>query len=276
MEFYDRTADENLALYYGIDPFVVGCLMLGFADTPMGRCDRALKLCSDALARATELSHLYSQTFSLAVIGQVHQMRREPARAELAARELSTMSHEHGFNELPGWAEWILGWAMLEQHRGEQGIQMMLEAIKFQESIGGFIATPWTRGVLAEAYAKNSRLDDAQIELRLAMDAADRSGLHLFDAELYRIGGEIALRSDPRDRTSTAETNFRKAIAVAQRQEARLWELRATVSLGRLLHDTNRGDEARTVLGEIYNWFTEGFDLPDLKEAKALLDELNG
>ena len=184
------------------------------------------------------------------------------------------MSHEHGFSEMLGGAEWISGWAMVEQDRGEQGIQMMLEAMKFQESIGGAVATPWRRGVLAEGFAKNSRLEDAQNELRRAMDAADQTGGHFFDAELYRIGGEIALRSDPQDQLS-AETNFRKAIAVAKRQEARLWELRATVSLGRLLQDTHRRDEARAILADIYSWFTEGFDTADLKEAKALLDELS-
>jgi predicted ATPase len=163
----------------------------------------------------------------------------------------------------------------VEQHRGDQGIQMMLEAMKFHESIGGTVATPWRRGVLAEGYAKNGRLDDAQNEWRRAIDAAEQTGGHLFDAELYRIGGEIALRSEPQDRPA-AESYFRKAIAIAKRQEARLWELRATVSLGRLFHDTNRRAEARTMLGEIYDWFTEGFELPDLKEAKALLEELNG
>jgi predicted ATPase len=201
-------------------------------------------------------------------------MRREPARAALAARELSTMSHEHGFGEMLGWAEWITGWAMVEQHRGDQGIQTMLEAIKFHESIGGTVATPWRRGVLAEGYAKNSRLDDAQQELRRALETADQTGLHFFDAELYRIGGEIALRSDPQD-AQAAERKFRHAIAVAKGQDARLWELRGTVSLARLLHDTNRRDEARTMLAHIYGWFTEGFDTADLKNAKALLDELS-
>ena len=75
--------------------------------------------------------------------------------------------------------------------------------------------------------------------------------------------------------TSDAEACFRAAVEVARAQEARWWELRTSVSLARLLRDTNRLDEARTMLGEIYNWFTEGFDLPDLKEAKALLDELS-
>jgi len=163
---------------------------------------------------------------------------------------------------------------MVEQHRGDQGIQTMLEAIKFHDSIGGTIATPWRRGVLAEGYAKNGRLDDAQQELRRAIETADQSGLHFFDAELCRIGGEIALRSDPQD-PQAAERKFRDAIALAKGQEARLWELRGAVSLGRQLCDTNRPDEARTILSEIYNWFAEGFELPDLKEAKALLDELS-
>src|SRR5262249_497823 len=156
------------------------------------------------------LSHPFSEAFSLMGISLVHQMRREPARAEAAARELSTMSHEHGFSELLGWAELITGWAMVEQNRGEQGIEMMFESIRFHESTGGTVATPLRRGVLAQAYAKKSRLDEAQIELRRAINTADQTGGHFFDAELYRIGGEIALRSDPQDRAA-AESYFRKA-----------------------------------------------------------------
>src|SRR5262249_17237550 len=84
MEFYDHAADENLVLYYGMDLFVLSCVLLAFAEAPMGRCDLALKLCRDAQARAAELSHLVSQAFSLAIIAQVHQVRREPARAAVA------------------------------------------------------------------------------------------------------------------------------------------------------------------------------------------------
>jgi predicted ATPase len=90
---------------------------------------------------------------------------------------------------------------------------------------------------------------------------------------MLRLKGEVLLLHD---RSAIAETEkcFRKALAVARAQEAKWWELRATASLARLLRDTNRRDEARTILAELYNWFTEGFDLPDLKDAKVLLDEL--
>ena len=201
-------------------------------------------------------------------------MCREVEQAEAPAAQLVTICREHGFSELLGWGYWVIGWAMLERHRVEEGLQMMAEAMNLHESIGGTVATPWGRGVLAEGYAKNNRLDDAQKELRQAIDAADQTGEHFFDAELSRIAGEIALRSDPRDQRA-GERNFRDAIMVAKQQEARLWELRATVSLARLLCDTNRRDGARSLLAEIYNWFSEGHELPDLSEAKALLDELN-
>jgi predicted ATPase/class 3 adenylate cyclase len=273
-ELYDRAIDQDLALYYGMDPFSMCCLVLAFAECPMGRCNLALKLCRDAQARATEVSHIFSSAFSLNAVMTVHHMCREVEQAEAAAAELVTICREHGFSELLGWGYWAIGWAMLERHRVGEGLQMMVEAMNLHESIGGTIASPWRLGVLAEGYAKNSRLDDAQKELKRAIDAADQTGGHFFDAELSRIGGDIALRSDPRDQRA-GERNFRKAIAIAKQQEARLWELRATVSLARLLCDTNRRDEARSVLAEIYNWFIEGFDLPDLKEARTLLDELN-
>src|SRR5262249_22063371 len=93
------------------------------------------------------------------------------------------------------------------------------------------------------------------------------------EAEFYRLKGELLLRREANK--SEAEKSFRTAIEVARSQEAKSWELRADISLARLLRDTRRCDEARAMLAEIYNWFTEGFDTADLKEAKALLGELS-
>jgi predicted ATPase len=102
----------------------------------------------------------------------------------------------------------------------------------------------------------------------------ERSGARLNEAEVYRLKGEAILMRDS-SATAAAETCFRKAIEIAKGQSANWWELRATNSLARLLRDTNRRDEARGMLAEIYNWFTEGFDTRDLKDAKALLNELS-
>ncbi|GAC1613042.1 MAG: hypothetical protein NVS3B27_10250 [Novosphingobium sp.] len=103
----------------------------------------------------------------------------------------------------------------------------------------------------------------------------NRTGLRYLEAELYRIKGELALLEAP-GAVGAAENALRQAVASARRQDAKSWELRAMTSLARLLRTQGKRDEARAVLGEIYGWFTEGFDTADLKSARALLDELGG
>jgi predicted ATPase len=127
--------------------------------------------------------------------------------------------------------------------------------------------------LLAEAYMAAGRIADGLTVIDESIVTAERLHLLRLEAELHRYRGELMLSEGQQ---SEAENSMRRAIAISQRQEARSWELRATTSLARLLRDTNRSDDARTMLAEIYNWFTEGVDTADLKEAKALLDELNG
>ena len=104
-----------------------------------------------------------------------------------------------------------------------------------------------------------------------ALQIVDRTGARWFLAELNRLKGQLLLQGRP----EAAEELYCKALDVAQEQEAKLWELRAAASLARLLRDQGRGGEARDLLAPVYGWFTEGFDTPDLKEAKALLDALD-
>jgi predicted ATPase len=107
-----------------------------------------------------------------------------------------------------------------------------------------------------------------------ALDESARTGAQMAQAEMLRLKGEVLLRQEGAA-PAEAERCFRAAIEVARAQEAKWWELRTTVSLARVLRDTNRRDDAHAILSEIDSWFTEGFDLPDLKDAKALLDELS-
>ena len=107
-----------------------------------------------------------------------------------------------------------------------------------------------------------------------ALAHVERSGEKVDLAEMLRLKGEITLMSDA-SKTAQAEKCFREALEIAGAQSARWWQLRTTTSLARLLRDTNCREEARAMLADIYNWFTEGFDTADLKDAKSLLDELN-
>jgi len=127
--------------------------------------------------------------------------------------------------------------------------------------------------LLAEATARIGRVEEAFATLNESLAHVQRTGEQVDYAEMLRLRGEVLLIRD-RSQTAEAENSFRAALEIARAQEAKWWELRATLSLARLLRDTNRREDARTMLTEIYNWFTEGFSLPDLKEGKVLIDEL--
>jgi predicted ATPase len=126
---------------------------------------------------------------------------------------------------------------------------------------------------LAEGCLRAGYIESGLEVVDQSLEVAHTSGVTMYEAETCRLKGELLIAKDPTN-AAPVEQWYRKAIHVASEQDAKSWELRATVSLARLLRDTNRRDEARKMLAEIYNWFTEGFDAADLKDAKALLEEL--
>src|SRR5205823_5871317 len=138
--------------------------------------------------------------------------------------------------------------------------------------LGGFPIVEWLIVALVEVCCRSGLADEGLATITEALTRSEK--IPYVQAELYRLKGELTLLKDP-PREAEAERSLRHAIDIAQRQAARLFELRATTSLGRLLMKQGHRDEARSMLAEIYNWFTEGFDTADLKEAKALLDKLS-
>src|SRR5262249_39123066 len=158
-------------------------------------------------------------------------------------------------------------------HLGE-GIDQMLKSHAALEEKGARIWSPYFTCLIAEGFMKADRIEDGLSALVVALTTADEYGEREHEAEIHRIKAELLLKQDD-STVAEARKGFERAIEIAQKQGAKSWELRATTSLARLLRDTGRGGEARTMLAEIYGWFTEGFDTADLKEAKALLDELS-
>jgi predicted ATPase len=140
-------------------------------------------------------------------------------------------------------------------------------------STGATIAEPFYLSHLATAYSELGQLADAWQCIDDAIDKLERSKEKWCEAEVHRIAGEIALKS-PQPDAAKAETFFERALTVARQQQTKSWELRAAMSMARLWRDQGKRDEARELLAPVYGWFTEGFDTIDLKEAKALLDEL--
>jgi len=127
--------------------------------------------------------------------------------------------------------------------------------------------------LIASALRKSRKLGEAPQEIGEALATVERTGERFYEAEVYRVKGELLLAQDSSNGLQ-AERSFRTAIETSRMQHAKSWELKATTSLARLLRDTGHREEARAMLTQIYSWFTEGFDTADLKDAKALLDEL--
>jgi tetratricopeptide (TPR) repeat protein len=198
------------------------------------------------------------------------QVLRDTDLAYELARSAIDISASNEFAEMLGAGQWVEAWVLSRRNRTSETIAAMAPVLDLSESIGGTPGQTLIRGTIAEAMADLGRIDEAIGILRQAEAMAVASSENFADAEMRRIRGEIERKRD----SAQAEHCLREAIAMARGRGAKLFELRAATSLARLLRDTNRRDEARAMLAEIYDWFTEGFDTADLKEAKALLDEL--
>jgi predicted ATPase len=162
------------------------------------------------------------------------------------------------------------GWAMAEQGRNEEGIVQMQAGFAALRATG---PRPQYLCLLAKACIETGRLDDGLSALTEALATADENEARYHEAEMHRLKGELLLRQKDSN-AAEAQLCFQRAIEIARKQSAKSWELRATTSLARLVRETGRRDEARAMLASIYNWSTEGFDTADLKDAKALLNEL--
>ena len=140
-------------------------------------------------------------------------------------------------------------------------------------STGSTLWMPYFLSYLAMAHAEIGKFDEAWRLIGEARTAIETNKERWFEVEVHRIAGEIALMS-PEPDVMKADAYFDRALALAGQQQAKSWELRAAMSMARLWRDQGKRDEARDLLAAVYGWFTEGFDTLDLKEAKALLDEL--
>jgi tetratricopeptide (TPR) repeat protein len=239
----------------------------------LGRVDEALQAFENGLRYARESKHLFSLSFALCFPWLRH-FRREPEIVLARAMEAISLCEENGFAVWLGWARFSHGWAFAELGKPEDGVAEMEGAIANFRRMGGVPNLPYAIALVGSAYARMAHTEKALELLDEALAGTDQ-GEKIEQAEILRLKGEVLLLVRDPSTTVTAEKCFRKSLDVACAQEAKWWELRTTVSLARLLRDTNRLDEAHTMLSDIYNWFTEGSDLPDLKDAKTLLDELS-
>jgi adenylate cyclase len=197
-----------------------------------------------------------------------------PAAEQKHAEEAMALAEQMGLASVSALATTCYGAALIAQGRYEEGIAGMRRGISVWRATGG---TPYTGYLclLVPGLGRIGRPEEGLQVLEEGFASIAKTGEQIAIPYLHHVKGELLLVQNPSD-VAEAERCLRTAIEIARWQSARLMELRATTSLARLLAKHGRPDEARAMLAEIYGWFTEGFDTSDLKEAKALLDELSG
>jgi predicted ATPase len=269
----------SYAFLYSQDPRVVCSTYAAWLPWYLGHPDQALKRNNDMLTFAQELSHPFSLAFALNFAAMLHQLRGEVQAAQEWAEAAVALCTEQGF---PFWSApgtILQGWVLAEQGQAEKGIAQMRQGLTSYQATGADLYRPHFLALLAEACGKGRQTEEGLSAVAEALDGVRQTGERYYEAELYRLKGELTLaQSSVQGLASSvqkeAEECFWKAIEIARRQQAKSLELRAVMSLARLWQQQGKRDEARKLLAEIYGWFTEGFDTKDLQEAQALLEEL--
>jgi predicted ATPase len=277
---YDSQQHRSHAFLYGFDPGVASLSFMAWTLWYLGYPDQALKGAHEALALAQDVSHPFSLGTALNWTAELHQYRREIQAARGRAEAAITLSTEQGFQVWLAFGTVLRGWTLVEQGQGDEGIGQIRQGLAAHQASGGKVALPYWLALLAEAYGKVRQTEEGLNMLAEALALVDKTGERFYEAELYRLKGELTLaQSSVQSLASSvqkeAEECFLRAIDVARHQQAKSWELRAVMSLARLWQQQGKQKDAHQILAEIYGWFTEGFDTKDLQEAKALLEELS-
>jgi class 3 adenylate cyclase/tetratricopeptide (TPR) repeat protein len=256
----------------GEEHFLAACYFYAPLCTAfLGFPDQALRQSLEVLTWARRKPRPLPLAFALNGVGTLFLfLRADGARTLEYSESMLAIAAQHGFSNLHSFAQILHGQALAILGRTDEAIAEIKDAMAAFEATGA-VVQGWLYAALGFAYLAAQRPTEGLGVVEKALQLGDRTGEAQARSELYRLKGELLLMLHPTE-GAQAEACFRAAIETARKQLARLPELRATMSLARLLCDTSRGDEGRAMLAHIYNWFTEGFDTADLKEAKALLD----
>ena len=239
----------------------------------LGYPEQARQQSHEALTLVHELAHPHSLAVALDQSAWFHQFCREWQAVQERAEATITLSTDQGF------AQWLApgtirrGWALAAQGQCEEGMAQMRQGLAALQAINSQRARTYYLALLAEAYGRGNEVEEGLRVLAEALLVVDKTAERYWEAELYRLKGELLLQQAVPDQPQ-AEACFRQALDVARRQQAKSLELRAAMSLARLWQHQGRRDAARQLLAEVYGWFTEGFDTADLREARALLTAL--
>ena len=269
---YDPAKHRPLVTRFGQDAGVTGLSFrsltlwfLGYPEAALADTDHALKI-------AREIGQAATLMFALAVTNFTRIFCRSCATASARIDELIALADEKGALQRKAEGVTQKGCVLALIGEASDSVQTITSGITAWQSTGATVWVPLYLSYLAKAYAELGQIDDAWRCIGEAIKTIETTKERWYEVEVYRMAGEIALKSP--ERATKAEAYFGQALVIARAQQAKSWELRAALSMARLLSAQGEPDKATDLLAPVYGWFTEGFDTSDLKEAKALLETL--
>jgi len=272
---YVERNDRELVDELTNDPKTVVSILASQATWMLGYPDRALKLLNEAVEHARQINRPIDLGWTLSVGADLFDLRCEPDELRECAEECEQLGRE---NSMPLLFEYLapvaIGIHLIRENKYAEGITSLREGQAVWDATGGKMRSPYLKSVLAEAMAASNKVNDALKLLDEQIEQVERPGWEerVHYAEILRLKGwMLTLKGDP----ERAEKNYVASLDCAREQQAKSWELRTSTSLARLWQQQGKRHEAHELLAPVYNWFTEGFDTKDLKEAKALLEELS-
>jgi class 3 adenylate cyclase/predicted ATPase len=271
---YDPAEHRPLATRFAVDAAGSILSYRSWALWILGWPAAAMADADQAISNAREMGQAVTLMHALGHAGFTHLQCGNYAIANLQSEEAIALADEKGTLFWKAWAMMNQGVVSVLTGKPSDAVSTIISAIAIWRSTGATAHVPLSLTYLTQAYADLGKFDDAWRCIGEAMTAVETTKERWCEAELNRIAGEMALLSPERN-AAKAEAYFERALAVSRQQKAKSWELRAAMSMARLWRDQGKLRQARELLAPVYGWFTEGFDTLDLKEAKALLDELS-
>jgi len=269
LALYDPVSHRSLVHHAAHRPDVHAKAELGIVLFCLGYPEQALVRSNEAIAEARKLAHPPTLAVSLALGTELLSLVGDIGAMDQRAGQLAAVAAEQDFPRWGAMGAICRGWVKVKSDDVAEGISLLRSGSAAYRATGAELWMPHYVAFLTKAYEIAGQAQEAEALLDEALRIVERTGERWFVAELNRHKGRLLLRQG---HSEAAEELYRKALSIARQQEAKLWELRAAASLARLRRDQGRGAEARDILTPVYGWFTEGFDTPDLREARALLD----
>jgi predicted ATPase len=301
---YDPQKHRDHSMQYGQDPGVSCLSRASHALWFLGYPDQAVVRCHDALALAEDLAHPHSLAYVSIFAAVTYQLRGEPQMAQFRAEAALKLATEHGFPIWKSMGKILQGWSIANQARTQEGIAFIQQGIAMWQEVGAVVSLPYYLVLLAEAYGRDGNPQKGIEVLSEALSMLPRTGDRAWEAELYRLKGDLALQvqkpkgevqgqeedrkakgkrqkpsfSIPLRLTTSVQAEieatscFQQALKVARQQQAKSLELRAAISLARLWKKQQKEIEAQQLVAEVYGRFTEGFETSDLRQAKTFFE----